>query len=187
MQQLRAFVGINIPRHLKKAIYQQISPLFGLLKSCNWVEKQNLHLNIKFIPDLASEKISLVENTVQHLADKFQPFRLQVNGIQFFPHINNPHVMSLKVIPHKKLQQLHYDLDQRLATQQITPTDKRKYNPHITLCRIKSKVDPHITIQLMKQLDMQFEFEVHALHLFESTLTADGPIYDIVFTKKLSA
>ena len=65
----------------------------------------------------------------------------------------------------------------------ISPED-RKYTPHITLGRIKEKLS-ELETEKIANIEFSDSFMVDEIHLFESQLTSEGPVYNILKTFEL--
>ena len=62
--------------------------------------------------------------------------------------------------------------------------DRQNFVPHLTIGRIKDVPDKHLfqsIIDMHKKTWMQ-EIQVREFHLYESTLTREGPVYKVLET-----
>lgn len=143
-----------------------------------WVDEKNIHLTIKFIGDVPEHKIPEIINAVEKATSNTKPFEIQLSGMGFFGKPMNPKVIWVGMQKNNNLTILHEKLEIALENIGIAK-EKRNFNPHITLGRIKfvtNFYDFMDAISSYKDVDFQIQV-LNKLTLFESKLTPKGPIY----------
>src|SRR3989344_4789394 len=83
---MRTFIAIELPEDVKAKIFHA----FEKLKESNlvrgkFVEKDNLHLTLKFIGEVPIEKLNEIEKTLENLASKFKNFSCSTGKTPVFP------------------------------------------------------------------------------------------------------
>jgi 2'-5' RNA ligase len=86
---------------------------------------------------------------------------------------------------------LHKQLDSDLAKIGLQK-ESRPYDPHLTLARVRQRTSRETAAKVGKilsefKVDSLGSFTVSEIHLIESKLTPQGPIYTTRFTAPLSA
>lgn len=159
---MRLFLAVDLPDEIKEKISKiRIDDFIG-----KRVEKDNLHINIKFFGEVPThERIVKKLETV-----KFKPFKVLINGFNSFPNKKFPKVLHLRV-ESSELTELQKIIDRTLKN-----FEKRPYTPHVTLMRVKEQEQP----TMIYEQEFREEFTVKGITLFQSVLKPYGPEYEKV-------
>ena len=188
----RLFIAIRLPEDVIHKI-TEISRYFQTQlppEVLKWVETENLHLTLRFLGEIPEGKISQVRDALTQVAATQNPFTLSVEGLGMYPHANQPRTIWLGFQGAKPAMSLHAKLENALAGIKLE-IENRPFNPHLTLARVRSRTDREAAHQIGQTL-AAFKVgslgavEVHEIHLIESKLTPQGPIYTTRFTVPLS-
>ena len=164
---MRLFLAIELPEKIKNslvAVQNQLKPFFR----AKYVEKNNLHITLKFLGEVENV------NSLNKLSEaKFNPFRISLSRIGVFPNPNYIKVVWVGVKDGaEEVVKLHDEIESKI------PFEKdRNFNPHITIARLKSRVDDKAK-KKMNSISFNEEFEVREFVLCKSTLTPSGPFYE---------
>ncbi len=182
MEQIRSFVAIELPDVLKF----KLGELQVRLKSSGdfrvkWVNPQAIHLTLKFLGDVASNRLELVTEALEEAGRGVPPFRLQVGGLGVFPNPNRVQVawvgMSGQI---DELTRLQKSVDLNLAKLGFSP-ESRPFVAHLTLARVReqmSQAERQRFSELITSTSFEAgEIEVHALSLIRSQLAPQGAVY----------
>jgi 2'-5' RNA ligase len=84
---MRCFVAIDLPEHIKARIFHEIEILKqqGLV-SGKFVEKENLHLTLKFLGELTEKQIKDIGEKLSEIS--FNKFKVSLSEIGVFPDKN---------------------------------------------------------------------------------------------------
>ena len=188
----RLFIAIRLPEDVIHKI-TEVSHYFKSQlppEALKWVETENLHLTLRFLGELPEEKIGLVRQALTQVAEAHQPFTLSVEGLGMYPHAKQPRTIWLGIQGAKPTLSLHTQIENALEGINLEK-ENRPFNPHLTLARIRARTDRKTAHQIGQTLSA-FKvgslgaFEVRQIHLIESKLTPQGPIYTTRFTASLS-
>lgn len=191
MEQVRSFIAIELPDELKA----ELSQLQNRLKSgeqpwVKWVDPYSIHLTLKFLGNVAVDRISEITRAMETAAQGISPFHLEVKKLGFFPNLRRVQVAWVGVSGEvDKLSQLQQRIESNLARLGFTP-ESRPFTPHLTLARLRNQASPDER-QRFGQLiaDTKFEaaytIEVDAISLMRSQLTRDGAIYSRISSVRL--
>ncbi len=168
----RLFVAIDLPEFVKDELNRLCS--YGI-QGVNWVNPDQFHLSLRFIGEVNQEIFETIADTLAKIKGK--PFTLSLKGVGTFPQGKNPRVIWTGVDKNESLVTLQKKVETRLNKIGIHK-DKKRFSPHITLARVKSKRPGRIGDFLgFNNLYQSGEFEVDFFYLFSSLLTPKGAIY----------
>ena len=176
---IRTFIAIEIPgdivskiRELQKGIKN-----FGL--KIKWVKSENIHLTLKFLGNVESVRIGEITEAIFKTAEEYTPISLAAKGIGVFPGIRRPRVLWIGLTGQlETLMSLQKTLDENLRLIGF-PKEKRPFKGHLTLGRIKAKIDAkRFGDALMASRNFESEtFTADRLILYKSELKPSGAVY----------
>ena len=167
----RVFVAIKPDRHSRRQI-QQIQDDYCQLG--HRVHIDDLHITLAFIGDVSTEQVQALQHIMAGISVK--PFSVHLNRLNYW---ENNGILSL--IPDhmpSSLGLLQQKLQQGLGDNGFF-VEKRKYFPHVTLCRQSTVNERNSTLNSVACI-------VDAYCLYESELTVPAPRYTIIYKKLLT-
>ena len=141
------------------------------------VERENLHLTLKFLGDVREGLLPEVAKAVSETS--FRPFRMALRGVGVFPNLRRPRVIWAGITEGvEELTAIFRDLEPRLVDLDFKP-ESRPFSPHITIARVRSgRNRDRLIEEVMALRDTDFgDFEARHVKLKKSILTPRGPIY----------
>jgi RNA 2',3'-cyclic 3'-phosphodiesterase len=179
MDQIRAFIAVELPAAVREYLGAVTADLAAQTKrgTVRWVTPERMHLTLRFLGDTAVAQLPTLYEAMDGMAAQQRPFQLQLTELGAFPNRQRPRVIWVGLGGDTaELTSLKQQLDQALAPLGW-PVEDRPFRPHLTLGRVKdSRVGEQINWQArVGQLDIP----VTAVHLIESQLRPDGPVYTI--------
>ena len=192
MEQVRSFIAIELPDELKAGLVQLKAQLkLGEPRSVKWVDPFSIHLTLKFLGNIAVDRISEITKVMQEATRWLSPFHLEVKGLGVFPNLRRVQVAWVGVEGEvDKLSQLHQRIESSLVPLGFA-AESRPFVPHLTLARLRDQASPNER-QKFGQLiaDTKFEaiytIEVNSVNLMKSQLTREGAIYSRLSSVVLS-
>lgn len=192
MNQLRAFIAIDLPQPIQEAIEKQTSRLRqaagdGLVR---WIPPQNIHLTLKFLGNIAASHMDFLKQLLHQTADSHQPFDVQIGGIGSFPNSKLPRVLWAGVHAPADLASLQKNIEAGAARLGYEK-EARPFSPHLTLGRVRQGIDPRDLQKISAALNgIQIgnigSARVDAVHLYKSELRPEGSLYTKLFSAPLS-
>lgn len=162
----RCFVAIELPAEVRATLLR----LAPTGRGCRPVLDEQLHLTLHFLgerdPDAVLDALAGVS---------FEPFTLRIGGVGVFEGQDRDRICWAGVEENPELLALHRDVGRALAPVGFVP-EARPYHPHITLARCKASATRAVEKFRAGTL-APHEVLVTEIALFESRLTAGGPIY----------
>jgi 2'-5' RNA ligase len=176
---VRAFIAIPLP----KEVIERIRELGEQLKKdrlpIRWVKPENIHLTMKFLGDIPESSVLKILREMKKISNNFSSLNLFAKGIGVFPGVKRPRVLWVGVRGDlEKLAQILTDLEQNLEKIGF-PRETRPFKSHLTIGRMKRRVDPVKLAETMKS-GSDFSsphFRVKEIVLFQSKLKPSGAQY----------
>jgi 2'-5' RNA ligase len=191
MEQVRSFIAIELPDELKVGLSQLQSRLrLGNQPWVKWVDPHSIHLTLKFLGNIAVDRIGEITKAMEDSAQGITPFHLEVKEPGVFPNLRRVQVAWVGIKGEvDKLGQLQQRIESNLARLGFAP-ELRPFTPHLTLARLRSQASPNER-QRFGQLIIDTKFEadysikVDSISLMSSQLTREGAIYNQISSVKL--
>lgn len=146
------------------------------------VTPEQLHVTLKFIGEVDTSLVSVIETTIRDMTRPLFPFEFRTQGCGAFPDPTGARIIwaGLDEQGSEVMSLLNQTLERSLDEIGIIP-DAREYRPHVTLARLRSEtpVDLSAFLTPLKELEFGNSY-VRDLVLMASELTKDGPVYRVV-------
>ena len=191
MEQIRSFIAIELPDELKVELSQLQSRLRqGHQTWVKWVDPYSIHLTLKFLGDIAVDKIGEITKAMEESAQRITPFHLEVKELGVFPDLRRIQVVWVGMKGEvEKLGQLQQRIESNLAYLGFAP-EQRSFTPHLTLARLRSQASPNDRQRFGKliagtKFESDYSIEVDYISLMSSQLTREGAIYNQISSVKL--
>ena len=181
---MRAFLGISVSEELKPRILY-IQDRFELF-DIKFVEKENLHFNLKFFREISDEQLENLKRALEEICRQFQPFEINISSVGAFPTKSYVRVIWLGVKDgYQTLAALAEMIEN--VTESLGFETEEKFVPHLTLGRVRSGRNKNEMLTLLKELENAEigKMVVSELKLFQSKLSPNGPVYEEVFRAEL--
>jgi len=183
MEQVRSFIAIELPDELKVGLSQlQAGLKLGEQSWVKWVDPYSIHLTLKFLGNIAVDRIGEITGAMEAAAQGISPFHLEVKELGAFPNLKRVQVVWVGITGEvDRLGQLRQRLESNLAPLGFAP-ESRAFTPHLTLARLRDRASPDER-QRFGQLiantrfEAAYSVEVDAINLMRSQLTREGAIY----------
>ena len=191
MSLLRAFIAVEIPPDIHKAIESKTAPLRAALDSSlvRWVPSNNIHLTLKFLGDVSPANVDMLSQMLNVEVSQHQPFAIKFGGLGAFPNSRRPRVIWVGIQAPDELEALQHGIEAAAATLGY-PAEKRPFSPHLTVGRVKQNISStgmqKIRTALEKtQVGSLGTVQVSAVHLIKSDLKPTGAVYTRLFSAPL--
>src|SRR3989338_693427 len=170
---MRLFLAIDLPKEVKQSIATQLAPLKSEYPDFRWVDESRYHITLHFFgerddPEKVIERVS----TAVYAID---PFRMYSGQASLF--------MKNTIILHITFQRNR--MIERLASQVQDAFNENKairYIPHLTIARyrIPSKQQYLLIKKKVGRLNLDVEFDVTQITLFNSVIKSEKPLYETI-------
>ncbi|MCG8610467.1 MAG: RNA 2',3'-cyclic phosphodiesterase [Pseudomonadales bacterium] len=179
-RELRCFIGLSVPNPVRKILHRECLAIQGQsqFQHFKWLKKQNYHLTLHFFGELPIGTVQILKQELKWPRLLDQPFELEIDSIGGFPTKSSSRFLVARVKQNTGLQALFDRIQEKmidLGLQSGSPEPR----PHITLGRLKRG----FKAGRLKEISApELNFTVDEFHLFRSTLTPEGSMYEILDT-----
>jgi len=191
MEQIRSFIAIELPGELKSGLSQ----LQAQLKAAGhapvkWVDPYSSHLTLKFLGNIAADRVDEITRVMEAAAREISPFHLEVKGLGAFPNLRRVQVVWVGVGGEvEQLGQLQRSIESGLAPLGFAP-ESREFRPHLTIARLRERasLDEQQSFgQIIGSTGFEtvYRFGVDSVNLMRSQLTREGAIYTRISSARL--
>ena len=141
------------------------------------VERENIHLTLKFLGEIPQHKVDEVADVVKEIS--FEPFDFKVKEVGVFPNHRRPATIWAGISEGVlEVTKVFEDLDIKLSKHGFE-RERRKFHPHLTIGRVRSGKNKDQLVEELMRLETK-EFGViiaDRVVLKKSVLTPSGPVY----------
>ena len=176
---MRLFLAIELSAPLLDALESAIEPLRAEAPDIAWVPTAKRHLTLKFLGDVAEERLPRVVAMAVAIARQHRPFSMQVANIGAFPNFRRARVVWIGVEHEARLELLHHDLEIAGEAEGFE-LEGRAFRPHVTLARVRMPLELERVKRLARvarRIDFTATSDVSEITVFESTLASSGAAY----------
>jgi RNA 2',3'-cyclic 3'-phosphodiesterase len=177
-EQVRSFVSIDLEdQQILSRIASIMSSLQSLGGDLKPVERENIHLTLKFLGNVPTPRLSEVKASLQRLS--FLSFTAEIKGAGAFPSLNHMNVIWVGVDEGWIQVEQIYEQVEKLLSSLGFQRENRPFSPHITVARVRSGRNRDEIASFLRRLsDESFgTINVDKVRLKQSILSGSGPKY----------
>lgn len=179
---MRLFVSVDLPDELAEPV-ADLQAEFADASGLSFTNPEQVHVTLKFLGDVDASRVPDLERELANAVDDANvgPFTVRYGGLGVFPSLEYISVLWLDVeAGGDELTALHEAIEARTTAMGFDP-ESHDFTPHVTLARMEHAGGKSLVQERVRERDPTVgETTVEAIHLTESTLTADGPAYETV-------
>lgn len=186
MEQVRAFIAIELPDEVRRALSRLQQDLkTQTVAPVKWVEPRNMHLTLKFLGNIGVDTVVDIVKALGEAAKGVSPLSLGVSGLGAFPDAGRARIIWVGLTGDiSGLRRLQQNIDKALAVLNIPP-EKRPFSPHLTLARLRdgaTNADRREVGRLLEETDFTEnpDFTAGSVYLIKSQLKPSGPVYSVL-------
>ncbi|SMC21577.1 2'-5' RNA ligase [Desulfacinum hydrothermale DSM 13146] len=176
---IRTFVALDLPEPVQQSLEAFAAPLRQGDYPVRWIPVERIHLTLKFLGNVPSERIGSMAQALSQAVSDLPPFALQPAGCGAFPSIKKMRVVWVGVRGDlEALKALQKKVEGALAPLGFPPED-RPFRAHLTIGRVKGSRNLK-GLQQALLAGQSFEgvaFDVSQVVLYKSDLKPDGARY----------
>lgn len=139
-----------------------------------WVRAENLHVTLRFLGDVAADRVPVLQESVASQVAPIAPFELALGEAHAFPSARRPRVIALVVQPPEPLEALAAAVERGVQAAGFAP-EPRRFRAHLTLGRVR----PRESVPDVTGPDTRVAETLHVTEavLFRSELRPSGARY----------
>ncbi len=177
-EQVRSFISIDLEdQQILSRIASILSSLQSLGGDLKPVERENIHLTLKFLGNVPATRLDEVKSSLQQLI--FSAFTAEIKGAGAFPNLTHMNVIWVGVNEGWSQVEQIYEQVEKLLSSLGFRRENRPFSPHITIARVRSGRNRDEIASFLRRLsDESFgTFSVDGIRLKQSILSSSGPKY----------
>ena len=168
---IRLFVAIPLP----ETVRDRLAGLAGGVRGARWNPPENMHLTLRFIGEVVEPDFADIAGLLSTIEAPAFPLRLQ--GVGQFGDRRRVRVLWAGVARSAALHALRDRIENLLQRTGIAP-EGRRYNPHVTLARLKGTAPARVGPFLAAHGGFETpEFRAERFILYSSHLGQAGAIH----------
>lgn len=193
---MRAFIAIELSNEIRGSLAQIESHLKYSGADVKWVEKDNIHLTLKFLGEITEEKSEKIKYILDEIAKQTKPFELSLKISKEGP---GPFLGAFPNLDHPRVIWVGLDkgaAESRLVAEKVDDAllkigfqkESRPFAAHLTIGRVRSPKNKEALKEKLSNLQFKaYSLQlIDAITLFQSSLTPKGPIYTKIHESKLT-
>jgi len=139
---------------------------------------KDFHLTLKFLGEVDDSKAEKIKGKLTEI--KFKPFECEVSGIGNFGG-KFVKIVFVRIVSEKMID-LQKQIDEKLSD---FFKKEKSFEPHLTIARVKFIENKKEYIENLKKVKTEKQpKKVNSFELIKSTLTPEGPVYEVLGSYK---
>lgn len=181
---IRLFLSLEIPREICEAVLAEGKKVFTEDDTNRWEDLNKIHLTLKFIGDVPKKMVNGINNSIQFI-ENYASIKCSLTTFGFFPDQIEPRILWAGLKPDNSIFTLLNEINNELSKKFSIPVEWKKFKPHLTLLRIKTKLDQRTIGKIIAKELPQLQFIANKVILFQSLLQPSGSVYKEINNYKL--
>ncbi len=175
---IRTFIAIELKKEIKDKLIEAQHLFQDVYGKFNWIKPEQMHLTVRFLGSIPENKIEQIHSAMVSASRGISPFELEFSNLGCFPNPSFPRVLWIGVEQSPSLKLLHKQLEEELIKLDFEP-ETREFTPHLTIARIKSRIDTEKFKQILKSHENfpAGKQRIERWAIFSSQLKPTGSIY----------
>ena len=176
---MRIFVAVNFDPPVRDRISAAVRSFPVIDPPWSWTRPETWHITLKFLGELSGTDIAPIEKCLELVSARHASFGLVLRNFGGFPNLRRPRVLFFAAAQGAaQLERLAADVNQTLLEKTGFPEDSKRFHPHITVARVKSRLPGAITDKMIAVPPLENAVQrVGSIDLMNSELRRDGAIY----------
>ena len=173
---IRTFFALEIPVLALNKIIEIRDSFFVNEGKIKWEPIEKLHLTLKFLGDTKEELISKLTDAISKILSSYDCLELVFSEFGLFKKEGKAKILWIGIKENRELLSMSNEIDE-VCVGFGFPKERRKFNPHLTILRIKGYED---TKRIDKLINTGFEpiqFTADTVTFFRSILNPNGSVY----------
>jgi 2'-5' RNA ligase len=183
----RLFIALELPAEVRRKISQHIDRLRAEMPDAraSWTREPNLHLTLKFLGDVAIERIDAVDRALKRATSGGASFEMEIRGCGAFPTRGHPKVLWIGTSDGPHLSNLFEAIEREVGRLDF-PREGRAFHPHLTIARLRQPQGARALAELHERSGFApMLVNLRDVCLIRSELSSSGSRYTIVARHQL--
>ena len=179
----RLFIALKIPKDIREKIITFRNEAMSDYAKFKWEPVEKIHLTLKFIGDVREEIVKEIQKDIMFV-EEYGSFNCKFTKFGFFFKDKKPRILWIGLNLENYVDDLVDRLNKGLEKLSI-PSEKRKFNPHLTLKRMTGNEGKDFVDSFEKFKVQEIEFKAGEISLMKSDLLTSGSKYTEIKNYKL--
>jgi 2'-5' RNA ligase len=175
---IRTFVAVFPPPEVREALYNAAQNL-PTSRDFRLVGQEKIHLTLKFLGDIAENDLDKIEQALQPIRERHDPFEVSTSNFGAFPSARKARILWAGVEEGSEHLRTVAENVENLLEPAGFERENRPYVPHLTLGRTRSR---RTTLDTSEISPPALRFTVSGVDLVKSTPGKNGVIYSTIAT-----
>ena len=169
---MKLFLAVDLPEEVKQKLEHQVQEFKREHAYYSWVPTKNYHITVYFLGEFDKQKVEQVQQRISDMLYDKEAFYMY--SLEPGVFIDKRITVYLGFQRQKQLEEIEEAISGDLGAKH-----NYKYTPHLTLARwkIPSKQQYFHLKNKLDELELDIEFPVTHLTLYQSVQTSDTPTY----------
>jgi 2'-5' RNA ligase len=177
---LRTFIAVPLPPECARTLAEMQGALRKSGADVRWTAIPSIHLTLKFLGEVDPAVLPALAGALRELPAA-EPFTLRLEGAGAFPDLKRPRVIWCGIEGDLPALSLLQENIETACSRAGFPREDRKFHPHLTLGRVQGKRNLQPLLDYIGIASSPgCELVVDHYRIYKSTLTPQGPIYDVL-------
>ena len=172
---IRLFVALKIPENIKEQLLNICYDIIPDASRHRWETTDKIHLTLKFIGEVEENLVQPISTELDFVKN-YRSFDFKISRFGFFSRDKRPKILWAGLHTDESIYKLVKELNKRMEFFNIEP-ERRKFKSHLTLLRIKSKIDENIISNFNNYQFDNLKFKTNKIALVKSELSQTGAQY----------
>jgi 2'-5' RNA ligase len=186
MADIRSFICFEIPEEILFRLKNVQDRLRPHSRGVRWVRSEGIHLTLKFLGDVAENRLPDIARAVQIAVQNIEPFDISLSGFGAFPDFRRPRVFWVGIREKAGiLARMQHRIEEELEKGGF-PAEKRPFTPHLTLGRVKFQDNIEAVSRILSGENIGVaEFRAREVVIKKSELQPSGALYTSLYNIEL--
>lgn len=169
---MRLFIAALLPREIQAGIDEYIKTIRPRCEGVKWERREKLHITLKFLGNVEDSKANQISSALSSLVGNRSSLSMEIQRFGGFPVLSNPRVIFVGLSDNPPLTEIHESINNELEPLGFEK-ERRKFIPHVTIGRVKSKMRVKGTIPPPARV----RFDINEIALMQSVIGREGSKY----------
>lgn len=168
---------MGLPSPVRRAVKEFTDRIKKELPRMKWVEPENLHITLRFVGEVDEFRVPVIRSAAREASETTGKFDISLGCVGAFPNPRKARILWLGLDDGSRESVFLFSSLEKKLVKAGFEAERKRYHPHITLARLRN---PSSLALESFNPPTNLSFSASNFTLYQSTLTPQGPIYEII-------